>query len=97
MADFSAHQLKIIGRYYDHREGIALNRLSEIVTDLMLADTDRRRNQLWKRAEQAMNTLKVPPSIKQHLLMTRDPQALARNLRGWLKQAPGKRADKSKS
>lgn len=87
MADYSPHQKKIIGRYYDRRDEIALARLGEIVSELYLAETDRKRDQLWKRAEQAMKALKVPASLADHVLLQRNPETLARNLRGWLASA----------
>ena len=87
MTEFLNHQKKIIDRYYDHRDEIMLTKLGEIVTDLYLADGDRKRDQLWKRVEKAMVQLKVKPSIRKHILTSRDVEVLARNVRDWLKQA----------
>ena len=89
MADHTPHQKKIIRRYYDHREQIMLDKLSECVTELMLADTDAQRKRLWTRAEKAMKTLRVSDSIVGHILASQDPEVLARNLRGWLESGPG--------
>lgn len=91
MADHTPHQKKIIARYYDHRDDITLNRLGEIVTELMLAETDRKRDRLWQRAETAMKTLKVKPALAEHILTQRDEELLARNLRAWLGGKPGGR------
>lgn len=87
MADHTRHQKKIIERYYDRRDEIMLGKLGELVTDLALAETDRRRDQLWKRVDQAMKQLKVRPGLAEHILTARDEVVLARNLRVWLKQA----------
>lgn len=87
MRDYSAHQKKIIDRYYDQRDGIMLNKLGELVTDLALAETDKKRDQLWERARKAFSNLKVPPRLAEHILTTRDTEVLAQNLRDWLKQA----------
>ncbi len=89
MADHTPHQRKIIARYYDHRDEIVLTRLSEIVTELSLADTDRKLDQLWTRAAKAMNTLQVREPIAAHILNARDAEVLARHVRDWLKQARG--------
>lgn len=89
MAEYSRHQKEIISRYYDRREQIMLDRLSEIVSDLYLADSTRRTDQLWKRAEKAMQTLKVPASIATHILTQKQPDLLARSLRAWLNRPPG--------
>lgn len=47
MADHSKHQQKIIKRYYENRDTIALQRLQELVTELYLA-TGKKRQQHWK-------------------------------------------------
>ena len=86
MPEHSPYQKKIIERYYDRRDEIALTRLQEIVSELVLTDSDRKRDQLWKRAAQAMKALKVPDRLAQHILDQRKPDILAKNLRDWLQQ-----------
>ncbi len=87
MPDYTRHQKKIIERYYDRRDEIMLAKLQEIVTELYLAETDAKRDQLWKRAGQAMKGLKVPDKIAQHILTQAKPEILAKNLRNWLETA----------
>ena len=87
MAEFTSHQKKLINRYYDHRDEIALTRLQEIVTEIYLAATDRKSDQLWKQAEKAMTALKVPPATVSNLLAHRDLEKLAKNVRGWLSES----------
>jgi len=87
MADLTPHQKKIVNRYYDRKDEIMLTRLQELVTDLYLAETDKKRDALWKRVDLAMNNLKVPPAIQQHILTHKSPEVLARNVEDWLKQA----------
>ncbi len=89
MKEYSPHQKKIIERYYDRRDEIMLGKLGEMVTEVILAETDKRRDQLWGRIEKAMKNLKVPPRLSAHILTTRDAEVLARNVRDWLKQAKG--------
>jgi len=91
MPDYTPHQRKIIQRYYDHREQIMLDKLSECVTELMLADSEAKRKRLWSRAEKAMQTLRVPERVIAHILAGQDPEMLARHLRGWLETGPGSR------
>ena len=47
VADYSKHQQKIIKNYYDNREAISLQRLSELVTELYLAE-GKARQKHWK-------------------------------------------------
>ena len=84
MPDYTRHQKKIIERYYDRRDEIMLGKLQEIVTELYLAETDAKRDQLWKRAEKAMKDLKVSDGITQHILTQGQPEILAKNVRQWL-------------
>jgi hypothetical protein len=88
MADYTAYQKKIISRYYDHKDQILLGRLQEIVTELFLAQTESQQKRLWTRAAKAMAGLKVPGSVSQHILETKKPDVLAKNLAQWLKSGP---------
>lgn len=88
MPDFSRHQKKIIERYYDHRDDIALARLGDIVSELYLADSQRKRDQLWKRAEKAMIALNVKDTLRKNILERRDSETLARQLREWSVHSP---------
>ncbi len=87
MTDYTPHQKRIIERYYDSRDQIMLARLGEIVTELYLAEADKARDRLWSRAAKAMQALKVPPALAEHILTQRKPEILARNLRDWLADA----------
>lgn len=87
MPDYTPHQKKIIGRYYDRRDEIMLAKLQEIVTELYLAETEAKRDQLWKRAEKAMKGLKVSGTIVEHILTQAKPEVLVKNVRQWLQDA----------
>lgn len=87
MGDFTPHQRRIIDRYYDHRDEIALTRLQEIVSDLMLAQSEKKVDQLWARVGKAMGALKVPAAIAHRILEQKSPESLARHVRDWLDQA----------
>jgi len=88
MTAYTRHQKKIIERYYDRHEEIMLAKLQEIVTELYLAETEAKREQLWKRTEKAMKALNVPASLTEHILTQRKPEVLAKNLGHWLQNAP---------
>ena len=91
MPAYSSHQKRIIQGYYDNRDKIMLERLGTIVTELYLVESDKKRDALWQRAAKAMNGLKVPPRIAEHILNTRDPEILARNLRDWERKPPSEK------
>lgn len=65
-------------------------KLSELVTELYLAETDKRRDSLWQRVETAMAGLKIKDPIAEHILTKRSPEVLASHVKDWLGQSPGK-------
>ncbi len=77
MAERSKHQQKIIKNYYENREAISLQRLSELVTDLYLAEGKARQKQ-WKNIASALEKLKVPASRIEHLVQSDDASLVAR-------------------
>ena len=74
--DYTAHQQKIIKRYYDNLDGIARQRLAELVGELYLA-SGKKKEKAWKDAGAAMEKLGVPASRVKHLLEKRDPAMVA--------------------
>jgi hypothetical protein len=77
---------KIISNYYDNLDTIMLNKLSELTTELYLAQDSKKINALWQRAEKAMDKLKIPEKIKKNIIAKKDPKILAQNLNLWLKK-----------
>ena len=82
--EYSKHQTGVISRYYEHLDTIMLQKLSELVTELYLAETPAKRDRLWQRVHKAMIKLKIPPAIIDHIMTKRDVEILAKNLKGWL-------------
>jgi hypothetical protein len=88
--DYSQYQKDVISGYYNNLDTIMLGKLSELVTELYLADTKAKKNRLWQRVHKAMVKLKVPPAIIDHIMQKEDVEILAKNLQDWLK-APKKK------
>lgn len=74
--DYSRHQQGIIKRYYRNLDKIQLQRLSELVTELFLAE-GRKKDKLWESAAGAMTKLGVPDQRVNHLAAKKDPALLA--------------------
>ena len=74
--EYTAHQQKIIKRYYDNIDGIARQRLAELVGELYLAQ-GKKKEKAWSDAGAAMEKLKVPAWRIKHLLDKRDPALVA--------------------
>lgn len=77
MDNFTASQQKIIKRYYDNIDQISLQRLSELVADLYLADTAKKQEKLWKSAVGCMEKLAVAPARIAHLVAQKKPELVA--------------------
>jgi hypothetical protein len=73
---FSKYQQRIIKNYYEHREAISLQRLSELVTELYLAEGKARERQ-WKYIVTALEKLGLPEARIEHLHKKDDPRLLA--------------------
>ncbi len=76
MQDFTRSQQGIIKRYYDNIDGISLQKLGELVTELYLAE-GKKREKLWKTAVSAMQKLGVPQTRIDLLVAKNSPEALA--------------------
>ena len=82
--EYSEYQKKVFSGYYNNLDTIMLQKLSELVTELYLADTQTKKDRLWQRARKAMLKLKVPPAIIDHIMQKKDVEILAKNLKDWL-------------
>jgi hypothetical protein len=76
MSDFTPYQQKIIKRYYENQDQIALQRLAELVSDLYLA-TGKKRQRVWESLELTMRKLNVPQTRIDHLKKQDNPALLA--------------------
>ena len=75
MADLSHYQQKIVKRYYRNFDEIQAQRLSELATDLFLAE-GKARDRLWKRVREILTKLEFPAARIEHLLAKNDPALL---------------------
>ncbi len=77
MTDYTPYQKGIIKRYYEHRDTLALQKLSEIVSDLYLAASPADKKRLWKRAAAALAKLDPPKTRAARILAEEDLSGLA--------------------
>ena len=73
----SRYQKGIVNRYYEHQDTILLNRLSEIVSELYLAE-GKAADRLWKRAATALEASKMETKRFAAVVEKRDVEGLAR-------------------
>ena len=76
MPERSRYQQQVIKNYYKNQDAILLDRLSDLVSKLYLAE-GKTRTRLWKNAVDALEKLELPKSRIEHLLKQDDPALLA--------------------
>ncbi len=77
MVERTKYQQKIIKNYYNNRDSIALQKLSEKVTELYLAE-GKARERHWKAILTALQHLEIPQSRIEYLQEKDDPALLAK-------------------
>jgi len=75
--DYTRHQQSIIRNYYRNLDQIRAQRLQELVTELWLAETDKKRDRLWTRVEELLEKSDAAPAEIRMILERRDVEALA--------------------
>ena len=76
MAERSKFQQKAIKNFYQNREGIALQRAQELVTELYLSK-GKARARHWKTLATHLAALGVKPTQIEHLQEQDDPELVA--------------------
>jgi hypothetical protein len=76
MAQHSKYQQKVIQRYYENRDAIALQRAQELVTELYLA-TGKKRAKHWDSLALHLGKLGVKPDVVAHLRSEDKPELAA--------------------
>jgi hypothetical protein len=76
MAKRTAYQEKIIRNYYKNQDDIMLQKLSELVTDLYLAE-GKAKARVWERVAAALKNMKIPEPQIQHLVKSDNPTLIA--------------------
>jgi hypothetical protein len=74
--EYTPYQTQLIKRYYKNREEGAAQKLSELTTELYLAE-GKKRQQVWKRISAALSHLGVEPDKIEQMMSADDPIALA--------------------
>jgi len=89
MTDHTPYQKQIINRYYKNFDAIKHQQLSELASELYLAE-GKKKERLWKRVEESLRKLEFPESRIAHLLAKRDPALLVGVLTELDQRPPGK-------
>jgi hypothetical protein len=71
------YQRKIVDRYYQHQDTIYATKLAELVGSIALAETDKQRDTLWKRAREYLTKCKASDAAIAAICDSRNTQRLA--------------------
>jgi hypothetical protein len=78
--EHTPYQQQIIKRYYNNRDEIMTQKLSELTTDLYLAE-GKKRQQVWKRISAALVQLGIEPEKIEQMVNMDNPVKLAEFLK----------------
>lgn len=71
-------QKGIVRRYYDNQDNVALQTLSETVSELYLCTDQKKADRLWKKAQTALVNAGVHQAKAENAVAARDVKALAK-------------------
>ncbi|MEO0474880.1 MAG: hypothetical protein AAF085_02760 [Planctomycetota bacterium] len=74
----SRHQSSIVNRYYKNLDTIVSNRLQEAVSELYLAESDKKRATLWKKVKTQLDKTPADPAEIQAIVEVGDIEKLAK-------------------
>jgi len=75
---YSRYQQDIIKRYYDHRDTIHSNKLTDLVSELWLADNTTTKKKLWSKVQSALTQTGVNNTIISEICRSQDVEELAK-------------------
>ncbi len=81
--EYTDYQKNAISNYYKNVDTIMLGKLSEMVSELYLSESQAKTNSLWKRVEKAMTQMNIPEAIINHIMQKKDVSILAKNIQEW--------------
>lgn len=73
---YSAYQQKVIKRFYENRENIALQRAMELVTELYLAE-GKKRQRIWDNLSKNLSLLGVQAALIDRLRVEDNTEEVA--------------------
>lgn len=74
--NYSGYQQKVIKRYYENRDSIALQKAQELITELYLSE-GKKRQKVWETLSKNLELAGVPASQVSHLRESDNPELVA--------------------
>jgi hypothetical protein len=89
--NLSRYQQGIVRRYYEHQDTIAVQKISELVSELFLATDEKKKDKLWASVAQHLPKLDAEDVRCERVLTKRDVQELAKLVNEAAAGRPGRR------
>ena len=74
----SSYQKKIVNRYYEHLDTIAITKIAEATSELYLCEDPKKAERLWKSVENALEKTAAGDKEVRAVLTRRDIAGLAK-------------------
>jgi hypothetical protein len=74
--NYTGYQQKVIKRYYENMDSIALQRAQELISELYLAE-GKKRQKVWDSLSKSLEKAGVPTSQVTHLRESDNPELVA--------------------
>jgi len=71
------HQKGIVRRYYEHKDSLMVQKLTEIVSELYLCEDRKKADRLWKKVRTALDHVYDGKARIESIVAARDLEALA--------------------
>jgi hypothetical protein len=85
----SSYQQKVVQNYYTHRDTIFVTKLSTIVSDLAITQSDKERGRLWAKAKEFLAKTSANPTRVQKLITEKNLEELAKVVNELANAKPG--------
>ena len=75
--DLTPYQKGVVRRYYEHRDDLVHQKLSEIVSELCVCEDEQRAARLWKSARTTLMKTQAGKALVERIVAERDLKGLA--------------------
>ena len=77
---YSEYQKKVIRSYYDNSNNIKIQKLSELVSNMYIETSEKKKNQGWKKIKKLLLDLKVTEYQTERIIAEKDLEKLSKKI-----------------
>lgn len=76
--DYTPYQRKVISRYYKNQDTMRGQKISEMISEIFLAGTPKKKETLWAKMRKLLEDGGLPAPEVERIVSSQDVEALAR-------------------